>query len=87
MQIKYSTIPDVLHSTIICFRESICAKSADTTGIGTQIKKHFAKMRSLHPPDAEHKGFGHSPTSVLNLDFEKSDSKIASWYQVALLAT
>ena len=50
-------------------------------------KKHFAKMRSLHPPDAEHKGFGHSPTSILNLDFEKSDSKIASWYQVALLAT
>ena len=26
-------------------------------------------------------------TSILNLDFEKSDSKIASWYQVALLAT
>jgi len=50
-------------------------------------KKHFAKMRSLHPPDAEHKGFGHSPTSILNLDFEKTDSKIASWYQVALLAT
>lgn len=43
-------------------------------------------MRSLHPPDAEHKGFGHSPTSVLNLDFEKSDSKIASWHQAALLA-
>ena len=50
-------------------------------------KKHFAKIRSLHPPDAEHKGFGHSPTSILNLDFEKSDSKIASWYQLALLAT
>ena len=33
-------------------------------------KKHFAKMCSLHPPDAEHKGFGHSPTSILNLDFE-----------------
>ena len=49
-------------------------------------KKHFAKIRSLHPPDAEHKGFGHSPTSILNLDFEKSDSKIASWYQLALLA-
>jgi len=62
-------------------------KSADTTGIGTQTKKHFAKMRSLHPTDAEHKGFGHSSTSILNLDFEKSDSKIASWYQVALLAT
>ena len=50
-------------------------------------KKHFAKMRSLHPPDAEHKGFGHSPTSILNLDFKKSDSKIASWYQLALLAS
>ena len=49
-------------------------------------KKHFAKMCSPHPPDAEHKGVGHSPTSILNLDFEKSDSKIASWYQVALLA-
>jgi len=36
--------------------------------------------------DAERKGIGHSPTSILNLDFEKSDSKIASWYQVALLA-
>lgn len=33
-------------------------------------KKHFAKMCSPHPPDAEHKGFGHSPTSGLNLDFE-----------------
>lgn len=44
-------------------------------------------MCSPHPPDAEHKGFGHSPASVLNLDFEKSDSKIASWYQVALLAS
>ena len=32
-------------------------------------------------------GFGHSPTSILNLDFEKSNSKIASWYQLALLAT
>ena len=52
-----------------------------------RLKKRFAKMRSLHPPDAEHKGFGRSPTSILNLDFEKSDSKIASWYQVALLAT
>ena len=33
-------------------------------------KKHFAKMRSLHPSDAEHKGFGHSPTSILNLDLK-----------------
>ena len=49
-------------------------------------KKRFAKMRSLHPSDAERKGFGHSPTSILKLDFEKSNSKIASWYQLALLA-
>ena len=26
------------------------------------------------------------PTSILKLDFKKSDSKIASWYQLALLA-
>uniref|UniRef100_UPI003FED9110 hypothetical protein n=1 Tax=Faecalibacterium prausnitzii TaxID=853 RepID=UPI003FED9110 len=76
MQIKYSTIPDVLHSTIFCFRESICAKSADTTGIGTQIKKHFSKMCSLHPLDAEHKGFGHSPTSILNLIFRNRIQKL-----------
>ena len=35
-----------------------------------RLKKHFAKMCSPHPLDAEHKGFGHSPTSILNLDFE-----------------
>ena len=28
-----------------------------------RLKKHFSKMCSLHPLDAEHKGFGHSPTS------------------------
>ena len=66
----------MLHSTIFCFRESICAKSADTTGIGTQIKKHFAKMCSLHPPDAEHKGFGHGPTSILNLIFRNQIQKL-----------
>ena len=27
-------------------------------------------MCSLHPLDAEHKGFGHSPTSILNLILE-----------------
>ena len=63
-------------STIFCFRESICAKSADTTGIGTQIKKHFSKMCSLHPLDAEHKGFGHSPTSILNLIFRNRIQKL-----------
>ena len=31
-------------------------------------------------------GFGRSPTSVFEVGFEKSDSKIASWYQLALLA-
>ena len=36
--------------------------------------------------NAEQRGLGHSPTSILNLDFEKSDSKIASWYQLALRA-
>jgi len=77
----------VLHSAIFCFSESICAKSADTTGIGTQIEKAFCKNAQPASHDAERKGIGHSPTSILNLDFEKSDSKIASWYQVALLAT
>ena len=41
-----------------------------TQASALKSKKHFAKMRSLHPSDAEHKGFGHSPTSILNLDFE-----------------
>ena len=31
-------------------------------------------------------GFGRSPTSVFEFGFVKSDSKIASWYQLALLA-
>ena len=31
-------------------------------------------------------GFGRSPTSIFEVGFEKSDSKIASWYQLALLA-
>ena len=30
-------------------------------------------------------GFGRSPTSIFEVEFEKSDSKIASWYQLALL--
>ena len=50
------------------------------------LQKCLEQMRSLHRHDADRKGVGHSPTSILNLDFEKSDSKIASWYQVALLA-
>ncbi len=66
----------MMNSTIFCFRKSICAKSVDTTGIGTQIKKHFAKMRSLHPSDAERKGFGHSPTSILNLIFRNQIQKL-----------
>ena len=31
-------------------------------------------------------GFGRSPTSIFEVGFEKSDSKIVSWYQLALLA-
>ena len=31
-------------------------------------------------------GFGRNPTSVFEFGFVKSDSKIASWYQLALLA-
>ena len=38
-------------------------------------KKRFAKMCSPHPPDAEHKGFGHSPTSILNLIFRNRIQK------------
>ena len=31
-------------------------------------------------------GFGRSPTSIFEVGFEKSDSKIARWYRFALLA-
>ena len=31
-------------------------------------------------------GFGQSPTSIFEVGFEKSDSKLVSWYQLALLA-
>jgi len=31
-------------------------------------------------------GFGRSPTSVFEFGFVKSDSKIVSWYRLALLA-
>ena len=31
-------------------------------------------------------GFGRSPTSVFEVGFEKSDSKLVSWHQLALLA-
>ena len=37
---------------------------------------HFSKMCSLHPLDAEHKGFGHSPTSILNLIFRNRIQKL-----------
>ena len=40
-----------------------------------RLKKRSAEMRSLHPPDAEHKGFGHSPTSILNLIFRNQIQK------------
>ena len=45
-------------------------------------------MRSLHPADAVHKGFGTIPTSILN--FRARDlkiSKFASGYSLAVLAT
>ena len=31
-------------------------------------------------------GFGQTPTSIFEVGFEKSDSKLVSWYQLALLA-
>ena len=31
-------------------------------------------------------GFGRNPTSVFEVGFEKSDSKLVSWHQLALLA-
>ena len=31
-------------------------------------------------------GFGRSPTIVFEVRFEKSDSKLVSWHQLALLA-
>ena len=31
-------------------------------------------------------GLGKSSTSIFEVEFEKSDSKIASWYQLALIA-
>ena len=31
-------------------------------------------------------GFGQSPTSFFEVGFEKSDSKLVSWHQLALLA-
>ena len=44
------------------------------------------KILSMHPPDAEHKGFGHSPTSILNLIFRNRIQKVVPWYHGALLA-
>ena len=37
-------------------------------------------MCSLHPPDAEHKGFGHGPTSILNLIFRNQMDKVSRLY-------
>ena len=48
------------------FSERVC--------IDTQ-QKRSAGMRSLHPSDAERKGFGHSPTSILNLIFRNRIQK------------
>ena len=51
------------------------------------LQKCLEQMRSLHRHDADRKGFGHSPTSILNLDLKNLIQKIASWYQLALLAS
>ena len=48
----------------------LCKKVPTPQASALRLKKHFAKMRSLHPPDAEHKGIGYSPTSILNLDLK-----------------
>ncbi len=44
------------------------------------LKERFAKTRSLHPPDAEHKGFWDFPTSILQ-------RKMVFVYTKTLLAT
>ena len=43
------------------------------------------KIRSRHSLCAEYRVWA-KPTSIFEVGFEKSDSKIASWYQLALLA-
>ena len=55
-----------LNDTDSEFSERVC--------IDTQ-QKRSAGMRSLHPSDAERKGFGHSPTSILNLIFRNRIQK------------
>ena len=50
------------------------------------VRLASVRMRSQHNFCAEH-GFGRSPTSVFEVGFVKSDSKIVSWYQLTLLAT
>jgi len=44
------------------------------------LKERFAKTRSLHPPDAEHKGFGISQQAFCN-------AKMVFVYTKTLLAT
>ena len=40
----------------------------------------------VHPQYVLNIGFWRSPTIVFEVGFVKSDSKIVSWYQLALLA-
>ena len=40
------------------------------------LKERFAETRSLHRHDADRKGFGHSPTSILNLDLKNTIQKL-----------
>ena len=44
---------------------------------GLFVIEVFAEQpRSLHPKDADHKGFGRSPTSILNLDLKNLIQKL-----------
>ena len=40
------------------------------------LQKCLEQMRSLHRHDADRKGFGHSPTSILNLDLKNTIQKL-----------
>ena len=40
------------------------------------LQKCLEQMRSLHRHDADRKGVGHSPTSILNLDLKNTIQKL-----------
>ena len=47
------------------------------------LKERFSETRSLHPADAEHKGFGNFPTSILQRKIGICiDKCTACWYNV-----